>query len=156
MSELAEVLRQVAAGIVPAAVKRLAVESYKSKLHNNRTFFDSFYHGLFKRSEEIRKIFDQRGVSMDEQYKKLDSAVHYLFLFDRSIKLTALDEEAENHRQLGLKAEHFDLFRVAFLEALRQAEIVDAYSQDAWRAVLDPALAFMREKSCGEDVKLAP
>jgi hemoglobin-like flavoprotein len=156
MSELAEVLRQVAAGIVPAAVKALAVESYKNKLHNNRTFFESFYRGLFRRSEEIRQIFDQRGVTMDQQYKKLDSAVHYLFLFDRSIKLTALDEEAENHRQLGLRAEHFDLFREAFLEALREVEIDDAYSQDAWRAILDPALAFMREKSCDEAVKLGP
>src|SRR5947209_14639985 len=34
-------------------------------------------------------------------------------------------------------------------------EIADPYSQDAWRAILDPALAFMREKSCGEAVKLA-
>jgi hemoglobin-like flavoprotein len=93
---------------------------------------------------------------MDQQYKKLDSAVHYLFLFDRSIKLTTLDAEAENHRQLGLRAEHFDLFKEAFLEALREVEIDDAYSQDAWRAILDPALAFMREKSCDEAVKLGP
>jgi serine/threonine protein kinase len=150
MSELAEALRQVAAGSVPAAVKGLAVENYKNKLHNNRSFFDSFYRGLFRRSEEIRRIFCQRGVTMDEQYKKLDSAVHYLFLFDRNIKLTALDKEAENHRQLGLKAEHFDLFRAAFLEALHEAEIADAYSQDAWCAILNPALAFMSEKACGE------
>jgi hemoglobin-like flavoprotein len=154
MSELAEALRQVAAGIVPAAVKRLAVEDYESKLHNNGGFFDSFYRGLFNRSEEIREIFVRRGVTMEEQYKKLDGAVHYLFLFDRSIKLTALDQQAENHRRLGLKPEHFDAFRAAFLEALRQAEIADAYSQDAWRAILDPALAFMREKTCGEAVKL--
>jgi hypothetical protein len=84
---------------------------------------------------------------MDEQYRKLDDAVRYLFSFDPSIEPTTLDEHAEMHREFELRAEHFELFRAAFLDALRAAQITDQYSQDAWRAILDPALAFMSNVS---------
>jgi hemoglobin-like flavoprotein len=61
-----------------------------------------------------------------------------------------LDEQVEKHQEFGLKPEHFEFFKVAFLEALSEAKITDPLSQDAWRAILNPALEFMREKSCCE------
>jgi hemoglobin-like flavoprotein len=94
-------------------------------------------------------------VSMDEQYQKLDEAVGFLFSFDPSIEPTNLDKPVGRHQELGLKPEHFELFRASFLAALSEAKITDSYSQDAWRAVLDPALAFMSDKACREAVKLA-
>jgi serine/threonine protein kinase len=150
MSELAAVLQQLAAGNVPKSVKSAAIHDYKSKLRNNRSFFDSFYRALFASSEEIHGIFNRRGVTMEAQYKKLDGAVQHLFHFDRGIELTSLDQLAEMHREFDLTAEHFDLFREAFLKALHEAKITDPYSRDAWRAILDPALAFMSEKSTSE------
>lgn len=52
---------------------------------------------------------------------------------------------------LGLKLEHFDPSKIAFLEALREAGTDNDYSRDACRAILGPALTlFMRENSCGE------
>jgi hypothetical protein len=68
---------------------------------------------------------------------------------------TTVDEHIETHRELGLKTEHFELSRTAFLDALREKTVTDAYSLDACRAILDPALAFMSDKVCHEAVKLA-
>jgi len=153
MSELSKALNQVAEGAVPEAVKKLAAEQYKNKLNHKGNFFVAFYNALFE-SREISDIFARQGVTaMDEQYKKLDGAVGSLLYFDRSIEPTCLDAQAESHRRFGLKAEHFDLFKTAFLKALGEVKITDSYSQDAWRAMLDPALEFMREKR--DAVKLA-
>jgi hemoglobin-like flavoprotein len=147
MSELAESLRDVAAGIVPKAVRNCVAEQYRTKLRNNMIFFDQFYHHLFESSEEIGKIFTQRGARMEEQHKKLAAAVQSLFHFDRGIGMTTLDDEAARHLEFGIKAEHFDVFKAAFLESLCKAKIADGYSHDAWRAILDPALAFMKERA---------
>jgi hemoglobin-like flavoprotein len=123
---------------------------YNGRLRNNRGFFESFYRALFASSAEVRGIFTRRGVTMDEQYRKLDSAVGSLFSFDPGLQPTTLDAHAERHRELGLTAPHFDLFGAAFLAALRETKTADAYSEDAWRAILDPALAFMSSKSCDQ------
>jgi hemoglobin-like flavoprotein len=148
MSDLAEALRQVAAGGIPKAVKMHANADYNGRLRDNRVFFESFYRALFESSAEIRGIFTRRGVTMDEQYRKLDGAVGSLFSFDPGMQPTTLDAHAERHRELGLTAQHFELFRAAFLAALRETNTADAYSQDAWHAILDPALAFMTDKTC--------
>jgi serine/threonine protein kinase len=150
MSELTDALQQAAEGIVPRPVKTYAVNNYNSKLRNNGSFFDLFYRTLFRTSDEICEIFTRRGVTMDEQYRKLDGAIRYLFSFDPTICPTSLDDHAEKHGKLGLRAEHFELFRTAFLEALRETALTDTYSSDAWRAILDPALAFMRDRVCDE------
>jgi hemoglobin-like flavoprotein len=147
MSELADSLRDVASGTVPKAIKKCVAEQYKSKLRNNMPFFDQFYRRLFEWSEEIGKIFERRGVRMGEQHKKLAAAVQSVLLFDRGLEVTTLDQEAERHLEFGIKAEHFELFITAFLESLCTAKIEDGYSHDAWRAILHPALAFMKERA---------
>jgi hemoglobin-like flavoprotein len=146
MSELATALGDVAAGRVPEAVKRRANDDYSRKLRDNASFFDSFYRILFTSSPEICAIFTRRAVSMDQQYRKLDRAVGSLFSFDPSVAPTILDDHAKMHQEIGVKTEHFETFRAAFLDALRATKWVDAYSLDAWRAILDPAIAFMSEK----------
>jgi hemoglobin-like flavoprotein len=148
MPELKTALQQLASGIVPTSVRKCVADSYNNKLHNNREFFDLFYKSLFRSSDEICAIFNQRNVTMDMQYSKLDHAMRYLFHFDPDIQPTTLDDQVERHSGLGIRMEHFGLFKVAFLEALRKMG-TDTYWLDAWSAVLDPALRFMRERTCG-------
>ena len=69
---------------------------------------------------------------MNEQYQKLDDALRYLFSFDPRIEPTTLDDHAERHRKLGLRAEHFEFFRAAFLDTLRKTTD-DTHSLDVWR-----------------------
>src|SRR5262245_1801483 len=149
MFELTAAIQQTAEGIVPTAVKTHVVGNYKTKLRDNRSFFDLFYRNLFRASDEICAIFTQLGVTMDEQYQKLDHALRYLFSFDPRIEPTTLDDHAEKHRKLGLRAEHFELFRAAFLDTLRKTTD-DRYSLDAWRAILEPGLTFMKDRVCCE------
>jgi serine/threonine protein kinase len=169
MSELVKALRELAEGKVPEFVKVKVRTEYKNKLRRNTNFFDSFYRALLTQSNEIRTIFAQHGVTTEKQCQKLkkqsqnlDHAVSHLLTADisfvkphSSFELTPLDDQAESHRMLGVKAEHFDLFRATFLQALRNAQITDVYSEDAWRALLDPAISFMSERASSEPVKLA-
>ena len=151
MFELTDALQQAAEGIVPTAVKTHVVDNYKTKLRDNRSFFDLFYRNLFRASDEICAIFTQLEVTMNEQYQKLDHALRYLFSFDPRIEPTTLDDHAERHRKLGLRAEHFEFFRAAFLDTLRKTTD-DTYSLDAWRAILEPGLTFMKDRVCCETV----
>jgi len=66
--------------------------------------------------------------------------------FTRDLRTTSLGDQVDRHRSMGIKTEHFGLFRDAFIDALSEARIVDGYSQDAWRAILDPALNYMRDE----------
>jgi serine/threonine protein kinase len=145
MSELADPLHEVAKGNVPNTVKKLAAEHYKRELSNNREFFASFYEALFD-SPEIRDMFVRRNVVMDRQYQKLDSAVRSLWYFNPSIEPTSLDDQVKLHGEFGLKADHFGSFKKAFMTALLDAKITNPYARDAWRAILDPALDFMKAK----------
>jgi serine/threonine protein kinase len=144
MSELATVLREVVAGKVPNDVKNVAIKTYKNTLKNNRVFFKLFYDTLKDSSDEIKSAFSQ--VNMDEQYGNLEAALKATLYFDHSIEFTSLDGQAEKHQALGLKEEHFDLFKTYFLRALREMTSEDPYSHDAWGAILSPALAFMSKK----------
>jgi hemoglobin-like flavoprotein len=146
MSELAALFRDLAVGAVPRAVRQCVVEHYMTKLRDNMTFFERFYHHLFESSDEIGRIFSQRGVKMEEQHGKLAAALHFLVLFDPG-NMTTLDAQAAKHLEFGIKREHFDLFKVAFMKSLCEAQIEDSYSHDAWCAILGPALEFMKEKA---------
>jgi hypothetical protein len=57
-----------------------------------------------------------------------------------------LADAVDSHRGMGIEPEHFGMFRDAFIDALREVGITDGYSQDAWRAILDPALTYMRDQ----------
>ena len=63
MFELTDALQQAAEGIVPTAVKTHVVDNYKTKLRDNRSFFDLFYRNLFRASDEICAIFTQLEVT---------------------------------------------------------------------------------------------
>jgi serine/threonine protein kinase len=148
MSEAANALRQLANGEIPWAVKKYANDDYLNRLRESREFFKSFYDRLFESSAEIRDIFVNQRVTMPEQYEKLEKAVGLMFSFSPSVRPTVLDVPFSTHRRLDLKPEHFDLFGAAFLESLDETAPADAYTRDAWHAILDPALAFMRDQVC--------
>jgi serine/threonine protein kinase len=152
MSDLIRALQQIEAGEVPEILRERADEDYSDKLRDNRSFFHSFYQRFFESSDEIGKLFDRRGVKLDDQYRKLDRAMGSLLNFNRRLKTTSIDAQIESHGDFGLEAKHFEFFREAFLHALRQMKTIDEYSQEAWRAILDPALSYMRDKTCRERV----
>jgi hemoglobin-like flavoprotein len=129
-------------------VKEHADEVYVNKLRNNEAVFASFYRKLFEYSEEIAKLFGSRRVSMDDQYRKLDRAMGTILAFNQRLRTTTLEPHVETHGHFALRAEHFGFFREAFLGALRETPDLTEYSLEAWSAVLDPALTYMRDKTC--------
>jgi len=148
-------LQQLEAGIIPDAVREHADENYDRTLRNNESFFYSFYKHLFASSDEVKMLFDHRRVTMDGQYHKLDRAMGAILGFNRKLKATTVDPQVESHGDFDLRVEHFDFFREAFLNALRETKPTDEYCQDAWRAILNPVLRYMRERTCRETPKNA-
>jgi hemoglobin-like flavoprotein len=152
-SELVSALEEVATGKVPSAVKEHAGAQYDGALRKNKDFFRSFYRILFEKSPEIRALFCSRARTDEEfaqlaerQSDKLNKAMANILNFTRNRYATSLRDDADRHRDMGIKAKYFGPFRDAFLETLVEAKITDEYSQDAWRAILDPALAYMRDQ----------
>jgi len=145
MGDLVSALQDVAKGKIPVPVKQYADTQYNTELRKNADFFRSFYRILFEKSDEIRGLF-QQGSSVDEQSQKLNRAMGSILNFTRDLRTTSLGDQVDRHRSMGIKTEHFGLFRDAFIDALSEARIVDGYSQDAWRAILDPALNYMRDE----------
>jgi serine/threonine protein kinase len=148
MSNLVAILQQLESGNVPDVIKEHADEVYVHKLRNNKSFFALFYKKLFGYSEEISTLFGSRGVSMDDQYRKLDRAMGAILAFNQRLRATTLEPHVETHGHFGLRAEHFGFFREAFLGALRETPDLTEYSLEAWSAVLGPALTYMRDKTC--------
>ena len=95
MSNLVGILQQLESGTVPDVVKEYADEVYVHKLRNNKAFFASFYNKLFEYSEEIAKLFGSRGVSMDDQYRKLDRAMETILAFNQRLRATTLEPHVE-------------------------------------------------------------
>jgi hemoglobin-like flavoprotein len=112
-------------------------------LSDDTKFFSSFYAILFEKSQEIRALFD--NVSMDAQHAKLAEALFSIIEFTL-MRTASVARHAKKHRERAIKPEYFVFFQDAFLAALREVKITDEYSQDAWRAVLKPALAFMEQQ----------
>jgi hemoglobin-like flavoprotein len=151
MADLIAILQQLETGEIPQVVREHADAEYNERLRRNDEFFQSFYNRLFESSPEISRLF--AGVPMEDQYRKLRGAMGAILAFNRKLKATTLDSQVESHGKFGLKSEHFDLFRAAFLHALRQAKVGGEDSQDAWRAVLDPALAYMQEQTARDAIQ---
>ena len=142
-SELVTSLQELAKGDIPNAVRQYAYDQYAGTLSDDTKFFSSFYAILFAKSQGIRALFD--NVSMDAQYAKLAEALSAII--DFTLKRTAsVGRHVKEHRKRAIKPEYFGFFQDAFLAALREVNITDEYSQDAWRAVLKPALAFMEQQ----------
>jgi serine/threonine protein kinase len=151
MADLIAVLQQLESGEIPEVVREHADADYNKTLRKNDRFFQSFYNRLFETSREISELF--AGITMEDQYQKLDRAMSAILAFNRKLKATTLDSQVESHRKFGLKSEHFGLFRDAFLHALRQTQSGDEDSQDAWRAILSPALAYMQEQTSKDGIE---
>jgi hemoglobin-like flavoprotein len=143
--ELVSALQAITQGKIPEGVKRYADDQYSLTLRKNPNFFRSFYQILFEQSDEIRALFGRRA-GIDEQSQKLNKAMASILNFNQQMRTSILEREVDHHRGMRIKAKHFTLFRDAFLQALHKAKIVDGYSQDAWRAILDPALNYMKDE----------
>ena len=142
--DLIDALHDVAEERIPEAAKQYADDQYSDTLQNRAEFFRLFYQILLAKSPDIRALFQSRGI--DEQAQMLNNAMASILTFDKRLRAARLEREINRHRRMAIKAEHFGLFRDAFVEALSEANIADGRSTDAWRAVLDPALNYMREE----------
>ena len=104
----------------------------------------SYLPFLKERSDEIKTFFE--AASMEEQALKLDRAMSNILNFTQGMRTSSLSDAVDRHRGMAIKPEHFGMFRDTFLDALTEARITDGDSRDAWRAILDPALAYMRDQ----------
>jgi hemoglobin-like flavoprotein len=134
-------LQEIARGIVPEVVKQCADEHYHEKLRGNMAFFAKFYDALRASSPEIDALF--QPVAMEEQFRKLDGAMVSILNFTLRRRTSTLGPYAREHYKRGVKPEHFGPFRDAFLAALGELKLADAYQQEAWRAVLHDAVNYM-------------
>jgi serine/threonine protein kinase len=144
---LIKALTQVAEENVPDVIKDYVRDRYRAKLRADEAFFRSFYHTLFKRAD-IKKLFEDRGVNEESQAGNLRQTIASIL---HPAYSTSFEELTRKHSEFVIEDEYYGLFRDAFLAALRDAdkdldEEAREESQDAWRAVLDPALAYMRQQ----------
>jgi hemoglobin-like flavoprotein len=148
MVALESALRDISAGRVPDAIKDFVDDQYREQLSRG-TFFASFYR-RFMAMRGIAEAFERRGVDMMEQPRKLQDAMGSILNYNSGLRTSTLESHVRLHRGLPIKPEHFSHFKMAFLEALPEAGITDERSQDAWSAVLDPALDYMTRQVCGD------
>ena len=148
MVALKDALRQIAAGRVPDAIREFVDDQYREQLSDG-TFFAAFYR-RFMTTREIADVFEQRHIDMTTQYRKLNDAMGSILNYNSGLRTSTLESHVKLHRDLPIKPEHFSHFKIAFLEALPEVGITDERSQDAWSAVLDPALEYMTRKVCGD------
>ena len=115
---LGEVDRALA-HLEPADVA-LAKKSYSRVCAARAEFYAEFYRRFFVRCPEARALFG----NLEEQYLKLDAALHYLLNFaDQDMtEPTALTAVARSHERLRVTEAQFDHFGEALLETLRERE----------------------------------
>ena len=92
------------------------------------------------------QFFKSRNINMDEQHKKLHTAVGKLLNFRPTDYPNPMSQHVESHERLGLQPKHFEGFRDAFLTALSSQKKADNYAMDAWRAIFDAGIAYMTTK----------
>jgi serine/threonine protein kinase len=145
MSYARSALWQVVHGSVPDVVRERAQKTYFNILEGG-DFYHNFYSTFFRICQGAREIFDARNTNLEVQRKKLHKAVGVLLNFRRGDKPNPMSQYAEDHQEYRLRPEYFDAFREAFLtELARLKPMVDAYDVDAWRAVLDAGIPYMKE-----------
>ncbi|CAH2409642.1 protein kinase domain-containing protein [Mesorhizobium escarrei] len=155
MELLSVALEQLAQGRLPDSLREYAAGIYETVLRMNNDFFQRFYDYLFELSPDVAEIFNNKTTDMRQQHVKLNAAMDQLLSYSPVLKVNSLYHEAERHSTLGLRTEHFDTFRDAFLRALSELPGAnDAYAQCAWRAILDSGLAYMRRRCCGDNAGL--
>lgn len=147
INDLIKALTQVAEGEVPDVIRQYVRDRYRAKLREDSAFFKSFYHTLFERAD-IKKLFEDRGVNEERQAENLRQTISGIL---NPADSGSFEKLTRKHSEFVIKDEYYGLFRDAFLAALLDAdkdldEEAREESQDAWRAVLDPALTYMREQ----------
>jgi len=147
INDVIKALTHVADGEVPDVIRQYVRDRYRQKLIKDPEFFKSFYRKLFARAD-IKKLFEDRGVNKEKQAGNLRETIAGIL---NPADSSSFAERIQKHSEFVIEDEHYDLFRDAFLAALLDAdkdldEEAREESQDAWRAVLDPALGYMRQQ----------
>ena len=142
MADAHRALRQISEGALPDELRNKARDTYRKVQGTN--FYCDLYDGMFRISDETRRIFEAKNINMEEQRKKLHAAAGVLLNFRPTDDPNPMHGHAAAHHALGLQPEHFAAFREAFLTALsKQKPKPDGYAVDAWRAILDDGIGYM-------------
>ena len=121
-----------------------AKTTYSEHLMGNDGFYARFYAKLFAGSPEIEARFAQ--VDMRRQRAMLDAAIERVLNFrPNQREPTTLSQVANSHRHMGLTAEHFESFGLAFIEALAEEPSINRAALDAWEAIIWPAIEYLKQ-----------
>lgn len=119
----------------------LAKKSYSRVCAGRSGFYAAFYQRFFRACPDAEAMFGD--MNMEEQYAKLDAALHYLLNFaDQDMtEPTALTGIARRHERLGLTRLHFEEFAAALLETLR--EFGEGEAVEAWERTIRPGVQYL-------------
>jgi len=121
-----------------------AKKSYSRNCAGNSQFYAEFYRRFFSPDHcpEARSMFGD----LDDQYAKLDAALHYLLNFaDQDMtEPTSLTMVARRHSRLRVSGVQFDHFATALLETLREWSREDEAVIDAWRRTIRPGVQYLK------------
>jgi serine/threonine protein kinase len=103
-------------------------------------FIEEFYKTLFSKCEEIKQIFEQKGVTMGRQYAMLRYALDILvdYPYDRTATLPAI---ASKHK--GLDHRLYGEFIEALIDTVRRCDprwVPDL--EDAWRERINEGIMY--------------
>ena len=143
MADAQRALKKIAEGSIPDEVRRKAQRSYDEL--QDGAFYRNFYEE-FRAAPDVDQLFKSRNIDMDEQHRKLHTAVGKLLSFRPTDYPNPMSQHVESHERLGLQPKHFEGFRDAFLTALSSQKKADNYAMDAWRAIIDAGIAYMTTK----------
>jgi len=142
-TQLADV-HQALAHLEPADVV-LAKKSYSRVCAGKTEFYAAFYQQFFARCPEAVAMFG--NLKMEDQYAKLDAALHYLLNFaDMDMtEPTALTHIALRHARLQITGKQFNDFAEALLETLRH--FGEAQAVEAWERTIRPGVQYLKLRS---------
>jgi hemoglobin-like flavoprotein len=103
------------------------------------------YQEFFARCPEAAPMF--ANLKMEDQYAKLDAALHYLLNFaDMDMtEPTALTHIARHHARLRVTGKQFNDFAEALLETLRH--FGEAEAVEAWERTIRPGVQYLKLRS---------
>jgi serine/threonine protein kinase len=123
----------------------LAKKSYSRVCAGKAEFYAAFYQQFFARCPEAVAMF--ANLKMEDQYAKLDSALHYLLNFaDMDMtEPTSLTHIALRHARLQITGKQFNDFAEALLATLRQ--FGEAEAVEAWERTIRPGVQYLKIRS---------
>jgi serine/threonine protein kinase len=115
----------------------------------DKNFFEQFYKTFLNASPASNKKF--KSLNVKEQHHKLMMAMVPVLNFRAGNEPTSLDLILETHRCKGISESEFDKFRESFLATIGERFKGNQKIWDAWKALLDPVIEYMKLECAGKE-----